>query len=393
MTYDALFARRTLGVRPGLVAVRGVFEALGRPAGEIPAIHVVGTNGKGSIAAMAEHALRKRGHRTGLFTSPHLQRVTERVRVDGREVDDTVLEAAIGSVLSVEGDPGDRGRPLSFFEVLTLAALVVFEQAGVDLLVVEAGLGGRLDSTRLVDAQAVAMGRIDLDHQAYLGDTLQQIAAEKAGVFRDRVPVFSVPQREAAWTVLERAAWAAPCPLRRPDPIPAPLPGEHQRYNAAVALAAAAHLDRGVTPEDLDGAHWPARMERRPEGNGEWVLDVAHNPASMEALAICLSNLPPMDTRVVVACSADKDAVGMGMALQGVGECWTVSDDSLGLCPLPGARLFESLDDPELAASLHAHASGGGRVVVCGSHRLVGAAIGLWLDEGATQPPDPSDPR
>lgn len=391
MTYEALFARRTLGVRPGLVAVRGVFEALGSPAGSIPAIHVVGTNGKGSIAAMAEHALRKRGHRTGLFTSPHLQRVTERVRVDGLEVDDTVLEAAIGSVLSVEDRNEARGRALSFFEVLTVAAMLVFEQSGVDVLIVEAGLGGRLDSTRLVLAHAVAMGRIDFDHQAYLGDTITQITAEKAGVFRDRVPVFSVPQREQAWAVLEQAAWECPCPLRRPEPIDAPLPGEHQRYNAGVALAAAAHLDPRVTPEDLDGTHWPARLERRAVGRGEWVLDVAHNPASMAALAASLAGLPVADTLVVVSCSADKDATSMGIALGGVGECWTIEDAALGLCPLPGARVFEGVDATGLAERLHQHVDGGGRVVVCGSHRLVGAAMSRWLGDG--EPPDPSDPR
>ncbi|MGH1340546.1 MAG: bifunctional folylpolyglutamate synthase/dihydrofolate synthase [Nannocystales bacterium] len=391
MTYEALFARRTLGVRPGLVAVRGVFETLGSPGGSIPAIHVVGTNGKGSIAAMAEHALRQRGHRTGLFTSPHLQRVTERVRVDGLEVDDTVLEAAIGSVLSVEGDPSERGRPLSFFELLTIAALIVFEQSGVDVLIVEAGLGGRLDSTRVIDAQAVAVGRIDLDHQAYLGDTLVEIAAEKAGVFRDRVPVYSVPQHDPVWTVLERASWDAPCPLRLPEPIAAPLPGEHQRYNAGVALAAAQHLDRSVTPEDIDGTAWPARMERRAVGNGEWILDVAHNPASMEALATVLRGLPLAKTLVIVSCSADKDAAAMATALGGVGECWTITDDELGLCPLPGARMFESLAHPGLEASLHEHVEEGGRVVICGSHRLVGAVMGRWLADGG--PPDPSDPR
>lgn len=391
MSFGALFARRTLGVRPGLVAVRGVFEALGSPGGSVPAIHVVGTNGKGSIAAMAEHALRTRGHRTGLFTSPHLQRVTERVRIDGAEVDDTVLEAAIGAVLSIEGEPGERGRPLSFFELLSIAALIVFEQSGVDVLIVEAGLGGRLDSTRLVDAQAIAVGRIDLDHQAYLGDNLRQIAAEKAGVFRDRVPVFSVPQHDSVWTVLERASWDAPCSLRRAEPAVAPLPGQHQRYNAGVALAAAQHIDRRVTPEDLDGTTWPARMERRPVGAGEWILDVAHNPASMEALAASLRRLPVADTLLLVSCSADKDAAAMATALAGAGECWTVLDDELGLCPLPGARMFDGLTDPGLAAALHRHVAEAGRVVVCGSHRLVGAAMGSWLSDGGDL--DPSDPR
>lgn len=394
MTYEALFARRTLGIRPGLAAVRSAFEMLREPAGAVPAIHVVGTNGKGSIAAMAEHALRRQGLRTGLFTSPHLLRVTERVRIDGVEVDDTVLEAAIASVLSIEGEPVPRA--LSFFEVLTLAAMVVFDQAGVDVVVAEAGLGGRLDSTRIVDARAVCMGAVDLDHQAYLGDTLIEIAAEKAAVFAERVPVFSTPQHPQVRSVLEAAASSVMCPLRWPEPIEAPLPGQHQRHNAAVAVGAAQVIARGVVEGDVLGARWPGRLERRQEGAGEWVLDVAHNPAAMAVLGDLLRGLPPRETVVLLARSADKDGQAMTQALGQVGALWTLEDPALGLHAAYGAELVAGLDALEARARTHVQA--GGRLVVCGSHRLVGAVIGRWLgpqpsDANAQFRLDPSDPR
>ncbi len=388
MSLDALFARRTLGIRPGLDVVRHAYEALGRP-GSAPAIHIVGTNGKGSIASMAEHALRARGHRTGLFTSPHLQRVTERVRVDGREVDDEILEAAIAWVLQMETD--DQPRPLSFFEVLTLAALVVFDQSGVEVVVAEAGLGGRLDTTRLVDARAIGVAAIDLDHQEYLGDTLTMIAAEKAAVFRSRVPVYSVPQHPEVEVVLQQMAREVHCPVRRCDPIEAPLRGAHQGVNAAVALALAQTLDPSVTEADLQGTRWPGRLEIRAAGAGQWVLDVAHNPAAMRGLAAELARLPSRDTTVLVARAADKDGPQLAKALQSVGRCWSVRDEALGLHPLPGARVFEGVADPDLDRGLAAQLARGGRIVVCGSHRLVGAALTRWLDEPSRI--DPSDPR
>ncbi len=235
------------------------------------------------------------------------------------------------------------------------------------------------------------MARVDLDHQAYLGDTLTLIAAEKAAVFRDRVPVYSVPQHEAVENVLWAAARGTPCPLRFPAPIAAPLAGEHQRHNAAVALAAASHLERSVTAADLEGTHWPARLERRRVGAGEWVLDVAHNPASMRSLADALFDLPTRDTILVVGRSADKDGEAMADALRGVGRCWSVEDEGLGVVALPCEHVWPGLTSPGLSASLHRHVANGGRVVVCGSHRLVGAAMAAWLDVGDAL--DPSDPR
>jgi len=207
-TWEALFARRTLGVRLGLEIVEGAYAAMGRPAQGIPAIHVVGTNGKGSTAALAEHALRGRGLRTGLYTSPHLHRVGERVRVGGQPVDDERLRAHVEAVLRVEGGLS-LPRPLSFFELLTLAAFDLLAAAGVDAMVVEAGLGGRLDATRLIEPRVVAVTSIDFDHMAILGDTIAKITTEKAAVMRPGVPTVSAPQRPEAEAVL-RAVQARP---------------------------------------------------------------------------------------------------------------------------------------------------------------------------------------
>ena len=378
----ALFARRTFGIKPGLEAIEAVWSAMGRPTARLPAVHVVGTNGKGSVSAMVAHALAARGRRTGLYTSPHLRRVTERVRVCGVEVEADVLGAAVDRVLAMQV-PSGVGRELSFFEVLTLAALDVFARADLDAIVVEAGLGGRLDATRLVTARAVVVTSIAMDHEKWLGDTLAAIAAEKAGVFVRDVPVFTCAQDPAAMAVLREHAARVGCPLHVCAPlVNAPLPGAHQRLNAALALAAAQCIDPSVTRADLDGVSWPGRLERR----GQLVLDVAHNPAAVEAIVAELRTWPALPTVVLFACSPDKDRVAMAASLRTLGELWTLADPSADLVAADDAtRRFAGLHDPALRPAIDHHLATGGRVLVCGSHRLVGA-----LDGG---PVDPSDPR
>lgn len=396
-TWDALFARRTLGVRMGLEIVEGAYEALGRPGRGIPAVHIVGTNGKGSTAALVEHALRGRGRRTGLYTSPHLHRVGERVRVGGRPVEDERLRAHVEAVLRAE-----RGlalpRPLSFFELLTLAALDLLAAAQVDALVVEAGLGGRLDATRLVVPHVVAVSAIDLDHQAILGETIAAIAAEKAAVMRPGVPTVSAPQRPEAAAVLQARAAAVGCPLHVVAPLPrAPrgLPGAHQRLNGALALAAARVLVPELCADELDGVAWPGRLERLAFGGGTLVLDVAHNPAGVAVVAAAVrAGEVPRPDLVVLGCQADKDAAGMVAALASVpgSRVW------VGLGEVPShtpagawTARHASPDDPEFLAALAAALAAGRVVLVLGSHLLVGAVRARAL--GSTEPADPQDPR
>lgn len=382
--WDGLFARRTSGVRLGLAVVQGVFETLGRPAGTIDAVHLVGTNGKGSTAAMVSHALTGAGRRVGRYTSPHLQRVNERVAIDGTPVSEDVLWAAVQAVDAAERRvPGPR--PLSFFEVLTLAAMVVFERAGVDTLVVEAGLGGRLDATRVVSPVVVALTSVALDHQNWLGDDLPSIAAEKVAVFAPGVPVVSAVQHASVTAVVAAAAASVGAPLQVVQPLaraPRGLPGPFQRHNAAVALAVLQTLEPSMTPDALDDVHWPGRVEFRPWGPGALTLDVAHNPAACDALARALGDANPPVDRIIAACQADKDRAGMSQALATLGV------------PLTWVAVDERTAWTDVA---HAVAQGE-HVLVCGSHHWV-ARVRAHLeqpcgdDEASPAAPDPSDPR
>ncbi|MCA9655098.1 MAG: bifunctional folylpolyglutamate synthase/dihydrofolate synthase [Myxococcales bacterium] len=396
--WDALFSRRTLGVRMGLGIVQGVFEAMGRPGEAIAAVHVVGTNGKGSTAAMVEHALRGRGWRTGLYTSPHLRRVGERVRVDGEAVADERLRAHVRAVLGAEAGLS-LARPLSFFELLTLAALDLLAAAGVEVLVVEAGLGGRLDATRLVSPTVVAITSIALDHQAILGDTLAAIAAEKAAVMRAGVPTVSARQGPEAAAVIEARAAEVGSPLVWASPLPrAPvgLAGAHQRSNAAVALLAARVLEPAIGPEALDGVRWPGRLEVVPWGGGTLVLDVAHNPAGIAAVVDAVeAGAVPQPSLVLFGCQADKDGPAMVQALERLAlERWWVGPEP-GLPPVGGAAAWSATFGSErIAAALEAMRSElarGAVVLVCGSHKLVGAVLAAV--HGDLGEPDPQDPR
>ncbi len=392
---EALFARRTMGVRPGLAAIRAVDGELGQPGEGLPMAHIVGTNGKGSTAAMLEHALRGAGWRTGLFTSPHLHRVGERIRVDGRPVPDAVVQAASDAVLASEAR---AGRPLSFFEVLTLAALWVFERESVDVLILEAGLGGRLDATRVRTSAVTLVARIGLDHQAYLGDTMASIAAEKGAVMHAGAPAYTVAQPPAAMAVLRAQAEAVGTSLVEVgalDRAPEGLPGDHQRHNGALALAGARHFEPGLAPASLDGVRWPGRIERVRLGDAEVLFDVAHNADGIEALAGHLEREGlPVDT-VVLGCMADKPGAVMLARLGrlGAARIWWVEPRPEGSHPAPeGVDARFRAHDPALLDALGERLSGTERVLICGSHFLV-ADLRAWLLEvGEADDPGLTDP-
>ena len=382
---QALFERRNLGVKLGLEAVRAVHAALGSPAAHIPGLHVVGTNGKGSTSAMAAHALQRRGRRVGLYTSPHLHRVGERVRIAGVALADDELQVMCDRVLAAEGA---GPRALTFFEVLTLAALLAFETGGCDAVVLEAGLGGRLDATRIGRFAATLFTPIALDHTAYLGPTIAAIAGEKAAVMADGAPAWSAPQVPEAAAVLHRVARENGVPLVVVEPLArAPLAGEHQRVNAALALAGARVLAPEVVADDLEGVVWPGRLERVRVGGGSLVFDVAHNPHGIAALVDHLRATPTSERVVLFGCLADKDAPAMIATLMAL-ECL------LWLTPAPGgvaydvaalaqgvtqARVFTGLDDPRLLAARAQLLARGGELIVCGSHHVVGHVRGQVL--------------
>jgi dihydrofolate synthase/folylpolyglutamate synthase len=297
----------------GLERVSRVLDALGNPECRVPFVHVAGTNGKGSTCAMIESALRRAGRRTGLFTSPHLAEPTERIRIDGRPVSAERFAAAFDRVhRAVEQliAAGAIDLHTTYFETVTAMAMEIFAEDAVDIVVLEVGLGGRLDATNVVHPQLCVITQIDFDHEAFLGRSLPEIAGEKAGILKAGVPAVFSRQRPEARAVLERRAAQLCIPIARTEAwqvgdlaldargsrfllsgerelrIACPLAGEHQVENAATAAIALTRL--GVSDcaiaEGIALAEWPGRLERVSE-RPEIVLDGAHNPAGARALA------------------------------------------------------------------------------------------------------------
>jgi dihydrofolate synthase/folylpolyglutamate synthase len=307
----------------GLERVERALRALGRPDRALRVLHVAGTNGKGSTCAMAEATLRAAGHRVGLYTSPHLERFNERIRVGGEPVDDGALARRIDAVRRAcpwhDASEADR---LTYFELATVVAIAHFAEERVDVAVLEVGLGGRFDATNAVAPVACAVSRIGLDHVEILGPTLADVAREKAGILKAGVPAATIEaQPPAAQAVLreEAARRGAPLHLAPRWEGPVGLRGEHQRENAGLAAAALRLLDaRGVrAPEAAirDGiatARWPGRLEEV----GGVLLDGAHNADGAAALAAALRELHPgRPVELVFGVLADKDLEGMLAAL------------------------------------------------------------------------------
>jgi len=250
---------------------------------------------------------------------------------------------------------------------------VHFAELGVDAMVIEAGLGGRLDATRIGRYVARLFAPIDVDHTAYLGPDVTAIAGEKAAVLADGGPAFSAPQRPEAAAVLRAAAARHGVHLEFVAPLErAPLPGDHQRINAALALAGARVIDPTITAADLEGVSWPGRAERHALANGAVIFDVAHNPHGVVALVEHLRRTPGQGRAIAFGCLADKDAAAMIAALAQLGApLWLI--ELPGGHPLAGeGRRFTGPDDPALRLAIDAHLRAGGELVVCGSHHLVG---------------------
>ena len=290
----------------GLERIRVVLDALGRPQDRLHFIHVAGTNGKGSVCAMLESALRTAGRHTGLFTSPHLAEPTERIRIAGLPVTAERFADAFDRVHAcVESlvESGAIDMHTTYFETVTAMALTIFEEERVDIVVFEVGLGGRLDATNVVIPDLAVITPIDFDHEAFLGKSIESIAGEKAGILKPGVPAVFARQRPEAARVLEArlidARWSDHWPVSDLQvdalgsrfrlanlQIHCPLAGEHQVENARTA--ALALLRMGVPDSAIESgiaaALWPGRLERVSR-NPEIILDGAHNPAGARALA------------------------------------------------------------------------------------------------------------
>jgi dihydrofolate synthase / folylpolyglutamate synthase len=421
---EALYQRTTRGIKPGLERMEALLERLGRPERALPVIHVAGTNGKGSVCATIESILRAAGLRTGLYTSPHLVRFHERIRVDGVPVDDAGLAGLIGRM-----DAADRaaGGEATFFECATAMAFDHFARAGVQAAVIETGMGGRWDATNVVRPLVCALCEVNLDHAEYLGDTIARVAAEKAGILKPGRPAVMARQPPEAEAVFRAAADRVGAPLRRveeevsvrrigrptldgqrlafetPDgPLTTaryPLCGEHQAHNAALAVAAVRLLSEtagidlpaAAWKRGLERVVWPARFQALRR-DPPVLLDGAHNPHGARALADALRELSgrrPLGW--IVAMMNDKDIPG---ALQ----AWAPLMRRAWAVPVPGGRaepperMLERLGaagvreagaaalDRAWDEALGWAAENDGMVVIAGSLYLAGEVLRRWGD-------------
>lgn len=302
-------------------------------------LHVAGTNGKGSVCALLHALLRAHGHRAGLFTSPHLLEFRERFRIDDDDVDPAALDLALDDMRRLV-DELDRGQgpaagvEPTFFEITFALGLRLFADAALPWAVLETGMGGRLDATNVVRPEVTVLTPVALDHTRFLGDTLEQIAAEKAGIIKPGVPVVCAPQEPAAMAVIERAARDRGAPMIRvadpwPTSRPLALAGDHQRLNAALAVAALRAAGLPLEDAAIDRActqvRWPARFQRLP-GTPPLVIDGAHNPHAMRQLvATWRREFPGRRATVVLGVVADKDIAPMLAELAGIAGRWIIS--------------------------------------------------------------------
>ena len=376
-----------------------------------PVISVAGTNGKGSSVALLEAILGAAGYRTGCYTSPHLVRYNERIRLNGEPVDDDRLCHAFDRV-----DRARDGIPLTYFEFGTLAALAIFADAAPEAVILEVGLGGRLDAVNVVDADAALITPINLDHTAWLGDTVEQIAREKAGIMRPARPAVCTSARPPR-SLLDHArehgvpldlagrdfgwqpepdgwSWWGGGARRRALPLPA-LRGRCQLDNAAAVLMLLARLkqrlpvDQQAVRNGLQGVRLPGRFQVLP-GEPVIVLDVAHNAGAAVVLADNLRQMAhPGRTLAVFGMLADKDAGAVARALEGVIDHWLVTGldqadrgqdaDSVARqlldAGVPPLRVDRFATPDQALAAARERALPGDRLLIFGSFLLVGELL------------------
>lgn len=441
-----LFPRVTGGIRWGLERTRGLLAQVGDPQTRFRVIHVGGTNGKGSVAATIAAVLSAAGRRVGLYTSPHLCSFRERIRVDGVPIDEQALLAAAEPFRSAMA-----AEELSFFEAATAIGFNALAEAGVEFAVVEVGLGGRLDATNVVTPELVVLTNVAMDHAQYLGDTLPEIAREKAGIIKAGIPVVTAERDPVIQAIFREQALRAGAPyqvlsceavidvrlardgtrFRMPETcwgqleLHSPLVGLHQATNTALAVRALECLPAASRPEEsalhqgMKQLVWPGRLQIEEIDGQCWVFDVAHNAAGIAALAATLDALAlPRPLVFLVGILGDKDWSAMLPPLCELGDalvltvppgaprerCWNPSAvrDSVRC---QGAEVVPEFAGAVARAAGHAgrsrkHSAGGtgmadlssqaGTVVVTGSVHTVGDALVLLGRSPFT--PDPPLP-
>jgi dihydrofolate synthase / folylpolyglutamate synthase len=313
-----LFNTQRFGIKLGLENSRRLFQGLGLPSPDERIIHVAGTNGKGSVCALLDSLCRAAGYRTALFTSPHLITFRERIQVDGAMISEEEVVRGLTTIRELV--TGWEPHP-TFFEITTALALDHFRHADADIVVLETGMGGRLDATNAVQPVVSVITPIDYDHQKWLGNSLREIAAEKAGIIKAGIPVVSALQTEEVAEVIRERARECEAPLdfvRQPfDRFPVALAGIHQKQNAALALSALhtaqIPIDNGAIETGLASVIWPARFQR---WDARTVIDGAHNPSGARNLAETWRQVfGDRRATVILAVLQDKDVAGICHAL------------------------------------------------------------------------------
>ena len=377
-----------------------------------PVIHVAGTNGKGSTQAMIRAGLEAVGQTAHAYTSPHLARFHERIRVAGDIISEDDLTATLDRVYAANG-----GEQITYFEITTVAAFLAFAETRADWTLLEVGLGGRHDATNVIDKPALTIiTSVDLDHQQFLGETVAEIAYQKAGIIKRGVPVVIGPQHDEALDVIEAEANRFGAPILAHGQhwhvsverdrliyqdetglLDLPLPnlrGAHQVGNAGMAIAALRHLGFGeeASTGAVSNAYWPARMQRLASGplvdaapEAELWLDGGHNPAAGAALADVLANLPKRPTYMICGMLSTKDVEGYlrplsdhlvsmkAIAIPGESatlppEATAAAAGRVGLPSMVADSLSEALDDIVAEAP-------GARILIAGSLYLAGAVL------------------
>jgi dihydrofolate synthase/folylpolyglutamate synthase len=348
-TLSWLYSLQRFGIKLGLENIERLLDELSKSdllqGAPWKVIHVAGTNGKGSVCAMIDSICRAQGYRTGLFISPHLVTFRERIRVNGDMISEEAVADGLTTIrnLVANWDP----HP-TFFEVVTALALKHFSDTRVEIVILETGLGGRLDATSAIQSDVSVITPIDFDHEKWLGKTLPEIAAEKAGIIKPKIPVVCAPQRLEAEEVIRARAAKCEAPLEfvtKPyDKAPIALDGSHQKENAALAIAAlrALKVDVGdsAIARGLGCIEWPARFQRWDERT---IIDGAHNPAAVRTLAETWREIfGAQSATLVLAVLSDKDLRGICEALAPISE----------FVLMPKIRSDRAADPEELASVL-----------------------------------------
>ena len=395
-----LYQLQWFGSRFGLENTLKLAALSGNPQERLRFIHVAGTNGKGSTCAMLESIYRAAGMRVGLFTSPHLISFRERIQVNRAPIPETDVIRLVEELQADFQQFSAEDHP-TFFEAVTVMALRYFAEQDCDLVIWETGLGGRLDATNIVTPLASVITNVQLDHQKWLGETLPQIASEKAGIIKPDVPVITSADEPDAFAVLQKTALEKRAPLTRVESIhdlreskldsALPLLGEHQLRNAALALAVVKVLQKTIPVSEPEIRHglasvqWPGRMQIHTTASGQrFVLDGAHNVAGAEALAAALkSYIADARRTLILGILQDKDWAAICRILVPLAQRvilvpvqnqrTTTPEQLLATCRAanPTAEIFSQ---PSLANALSETASDP-LVIISGSLYLVGEAL------------------